>query len=310
MSTNNSAASGARKKRPFILSIIKLIRPYQWTKNAFIFAALIFNGSLFDTALLLRTLAAFAVFCMISGSVYILNDIVDRDKDRAHHKKCTRPIASGDVAVWQAVIVFVLLLAGALFWGFSLDLAFGFVVLTYFIINIAYSLGLKKRPIIDLMCIAAGFVLRVVSGGVVIDCTISPWLLLCTLLLALYLAIQKRRAELSAVEKGLTEGRAVLQHYSSSLLREMSSVIDSATIMAYCLYTFMSDASQYMMLTIPFVIYGIFRYQYIAEKLELAEAPDKALLKDIPLIIDILLWCIACVIILYIAPHFSLTLNA
>ena len=306
--SRNPNPSAEKKKRPFILSIIKLIRPYQWTKNAFIFAALIFNGSLSDTALLLRTLAGFAVFCMISGCVYILNDIVDRDKDRAHHKKCTRPIASGDVAVWQALIIFILLLAGALFWGFRLSISFGIVIIAYFIINIAYSFGLKNRPIIDLMCIAAGFVLRVVSGGFIIDCYISPWLLLCTLLLALYLAIQKRRAELSAVEKGLTEGRAVLQHYSSSLLREMSSVMDSATIMAYCLYTFMSDASQYMMLTIPFVIYGIFRYQYIAEELELAEAPDKALLKDIPLIIDILLWCITCVIILYVIPHHSVAL--
>lgn len=304
----NSNSSVGRKKRPFILSVIKLIRPHQWTKNAFIFAALIFNGSLFDTSLLLRTLAGFAVFCMISGSVYILNDIVDRDKDRAHHKKCTRPIAAGDVAVWQALIIFVLLLAGAVLWSFRLSKAFCLIILAYFAINIAYSFGLKKRPIIDLMCIAAGFVLRVVSGGFIIDCAISPWLLLCTLLLALYLAIQKRRAEFSAVEKGLAEGRAVLQHYSSSLLREMSSVMDSATIMAYCLYTFMSDVSQYMMLTIPFVIYGIFRYQYIAEELELAEAPDKALLKDIPLIIDILLWGISCVIILYIIPHYSAAL--
>jgi len=294
--------SAAVKKPPFILSIIKLIRPHQWTKNVFVLAALVFDGSLFNTSKLIAGLAGFAAFCLISGSVYILNDIVDREKDRAHHEKCKRPIAAGHISVLQACVLLVFMLTASLVLGFWLNLKFGIVLVTYLIINLAYSFKLKSLPIIDIMCVAAGFVLRVVSGGIVIDCTISPWLLLCTMLLALYLGIQKRRAEVRAVSLGIAEGRSVLKHYSQELLRDMSSVMDSATIMSYCLYTIISDTSPYMIITIPFVIYGIFRYQYIASVLNLAEAPDKALLKDKPLLADILLWCLSCVIILYVLP--------
>ena len=298
--TKNTAV--AEKKPPLILSFIKLIRPHQWTKNVFVLAALVFDGSLFISSKLLSALAGFAAFCLISGSVYILNDIIDRDKDRAHHEKCKRPIAAGHVSVVQASILFVIMLAAALIWGFWLDIRFGLILTAYLVINLAYSFKLKSKPIIDIMCVAAGFVLRVVSGGVLIDCAISPWLLLCTMLLALYLGIQKRRAEVRAVSLGIAEGRAVLKHYSQELLHDMSSVMDSATIMSYCLYTIVSDTSPYMIVTIPFVIYGIFRYQYIASVLNLAEAPDKALLKDKPLLADILLWCLSCVIILYVLP--------
>ncbi len=298
--TKNNAVSS--KKPSFILSVIKLIRPHQWTKNVFVLAALVFDGSLFNTEKLFSALAGFAAFCLISGSVYIINDIVDRDKDRAHHEKCKRPIAAGHISVVQASVIFVLMLAASLVSGFWLDIRFGIILVAYLVINLAYSFKLKTKPIIDIMCVAAGFVLRVVSGGIVIDCSISPWLLLCAMLLALYLGIQKRRAEVQAVSLGIAEGRAVLKHYSPELLRDMSSVMDSATIMAYCLYTIISDTSPYMIITIPFVIYGIFRYQYIASVLNLAEAPDKALLKDKPLLADILLWCLSCVIILYILP--------
>lgn len=292
-----------KKKPPLIVSVVKLIRPQQWTKNVFVLAALVFDRSLFNTSKLLSALAGFAAFCLVSGCVYIFNDIIDRDKDRAHHEKCKRPIAAGHVSTAQAVAVFVVLLAASLLWGFWLDTVFGIILVAYLVINIAYTLKLKNLPIIDIMCLASGFVLRTVSGGALIDCTISPWLLLCTLLLALYLGIQKRRAEMKAVELGIAEGRAVLKHYNQELLRDMSSLIDSSAIMSYCLYTILSeDTSPYMIITIPFVIYGIFRYQYIASMLNLAEAPDKALLKDKPLLIDVLLWCLCCVFILYILP--------
>lgn len=297
--SNNQTDSPVRRKRPFIISAVKLVRPHQWIKNGFVFAALVFAKRLFDLNAFLTCLAAFGIFCMISGSVYILNDIIDRDKDRAHYKKRSRPIACGDVAVWQAVIMFIFLLCGALVSAFLLDIIFGAVVVSYFVLNVAYSLGIKRVPILDIMCVSAGFVLRVVGGGAVIRCQVSPWLLLCTMLLALFLAIQKRRGEIEAVETGNAEGRAVLQHYSRELLRDMSSVMDSTTIMAYCLYTFNSETTSLMMLTIPFVIYGIFRYQYIVSNLGMAETPEKALIKDKPLLADVFLWCVACFGVLY-----------
>lgn len=280
-------------------NFIRLFRPKQWTKNGIVFAALIFSGNFFTWPLLLRTLEGVAVFCAISSAVYILNDIVDRKKDAEHPSKCRRPIASGAISVPVAAAI-----SGGLFlFGFAaawmLNLYFALVILAYVVINVFYTFHLKNIPILDIMCIAAGFVLRALSGSFLIQVGISPWLIVCTMLLSLFLAIQKRRSEFLRMKELGKEGRAVLRYYTADLLRDMCSVIDSATIMAYCLYTINQERAIPMMFTIPFVIYGLFRYQLIVHTMDLAETPEMALLKDRPLLIDILLWGATCMGIIY-----------
>ena len=188
-------------------SIFKLLRPKQWTKNGLVFAALIFAGAIFREGYFLRTLVGFSVFCLISSSVYVLNDIVDRGKDRLHPKKKDRPVASGAISVPIAVCLLVVLLLVTLVVAYVLNVYFFLVILAYFLINVAYSLALKKIAILDIMCIASGFVLRALSGSFLIDVGISPWLIVCTLLLALFLAIHKRKGEIARME-GEEIGRA------------------------------------------------------------------------------------------------------
>lgn len=288
------------KKKKLYMDIIRLLRPKQWTKNALVFAALVFSKNLFDGEMLLKNILGFVIFCLVSSCVYIINDIVDREKDRNHPKKCKRPIASGVIKVPQAISILCILLGISLGGAVYLEIKFALIALAYFLLNLAYSFYLKNVPIVDMMCIAIGFVLRALAGSLLIANAISPWLMVCTLLLALFLAIHKRKSEIQAVCAGETTSRQVLQFYSTEMLRDMSSAIDSATIMAYCLYTFNSERVEVMMCTIPFVIYGLFRYQYIAHTNDLAETPELALLTDKPLLIDILLWGITCVGALYL----------
>jgi 4-hydroxybenzoate polyprenyltransferase len=275
------------------------MRPKQWIKNGLVFAALIFSGKLLDTEMLKLTVQGFIIFCFLSSSVYIFNDAIDKEKDKQHLKKCKRPIASGAISVPQAMVFLIILVILTFSWSIFLSIEFTCVAFIYFALNICYTFKLKHVTILDIMCIAAGFVLRALSGTVLIETGISPWLVVCTSLLALFVAIHKRKSELEAVEGGLTNGRKVLENYSKEMLRDMSSAIDSATIMAYCLYTFNSDQPVAMMCTIPFVIYGLFRYQYISHKKDLVETPELALLQDKPLLIDVFLWVVTCGIILY-----------
>ncbi len=283
-----------------MIKIIKLLRPKQWIKNLLVFAALFFSKNIFDTGLVLDVLSGFVIFCMVSSSVYIINDTIDRDKDRQHPKKCKRPIASGAITVPKAMTLLVVMLVLEFSWAYKLNVAFCVIAMIYFLINIVYSLKLKQIPIIDIMVIATGFVLRAVAGGVLISDYISPWLIVCTLLLSLFLALHKRKSEVQNMQGNKELSRAVLTYYTEEMLRDMLSMISSTTIMAYCLYTFTSQQSTYLMLTIPFVIYGMFRYQFIMHRTELGESPELALLKDKPLLIDVLLWVISCGGILYL----------
>lgn len=286
-------------KDKLLINYIKLMRPKQWIKNGLVFAALIFSGNLTDLNMLLLTVYGFIIFCLLSSSVYIFNDAIDKEKDKLHPKKCNRPIASGAISVPQAMVLMVILIISTFTWSIFLNIGFTYVAFIYFILNIFYTFKLKHVAILDIMCIAAGFVLRALAGTVLIGTGISPWLIVCTSLLALFIAIHKRKCELEAVENGLKNGRKVLENYSKEMLRDMSSAIDSATIMAYCLYTFNTDKPVAMMCTIPFVVYGLFRYQYIIHKKDLAETPELALLQDKPLLIDVFLWVVTCGIILY-----------
>ncbi len=279
---------------------VKLVRPKQLTKNFSVFAALIFAKHVFEGAYFIKVFAAFICFCLISSCVYILNDIVDVNKDRLHPKKKNRPIASGLIGKNQAIALLAVLLPAVLFAGFFLDAYFGLVISTYFAHNILYSFKIKHIVILDVMAIALGFILRVVGGALVIRVYISPWILLCTLLLSLFLGFSKRRNELVVLAGSADSHRKILEEYSLEFIDNMLSIVTASTVMAYSLYTFMSGDNYNMMLTIPFVLYGIFRYQYIIYKKNEGGSPEETVLSDMPLIVNILLWLVTSIIIMYI----------
>ncbi|WP_053954761.1 decaprenyl-phosphate phosphoribosyltransferase [Inediibacterium massiliense] len=282
-----------------IVGLIKTMRPKQWTKNLILFAAILFSNHLFDLYFLKLSIIGFFLFCIFSGNVYIVNDLVDREKDRMHPKKCMRPIASGAVGSKEAILFLIITLFGAFYIAYKINFMFFVIGLLYFLLVTFYSFGLKHIVILDVMTISLGFVLRALGGVVLIDVRISPWLLLCTFLLSLFLALHKRKSEMDWIEKGHKTSRKILHEYTPELLNDMLHIVTSSTVMAYSLYTFSASGSMYMMGTIPFVIYGIFRYQYIVHKKGMGENPELVLLSDIPLIINILLWAISCIFILY-----------
>lgn len=282
-----------------LLGLLKTMRPKQWTKNFILFAGIIFSGNLFNMNMFLLSLLGFILFCIFSGSVYIINDIVDIEKDREHPKKCKRPLAAGHITVVQAIIFLVLILGATLFISFVLNWQFAIVGLLYFLLVTLYSFILKNIVIVDVMVIALGFVLRAVAGAVLIGVRISPWLLICTIFLSLFLALNKRKNEIELLAQGAKSHRAILEEYTPELINEMLSIVTASTLMAYALYTFTSEKSIYFMGTIPFVIYGIFRYQYVVHKKGMGGNPELILLQDKPLIIDILLWTFSCVYVLY-----------
>ncbi|WZL73577.1 decaprenyl-phosphate phosphoribosyltransferase [Clostridiaceae bacterium 35-E11] len=279
--------------------LLKTMRPKQWTKNLILFAGILFSNNLFNPSLFGLSLAGFLLFCAFSGCVYIINDIVDMEKDRAHPKKKRRPLASGQVGVGQAVFFLFLVLSGALTLSYGIDPVFAGIGLAYFLLVTLYSFKLKNMVLLDIMAISIGFVLRAIGGTVLIDVAISPWLLLCTFLLSMFLALHKRKGEMKLVISGNKQSRKILEDYTPALLDDMLHIVTSSTVMAYSLYTFTAGHSIYMMGTIPFVIYGIFRYQYIVHKKDMGENPELVLLNDAPLIADILLWVLSCIGILY-----------
>jgi len=284
-----------------ILSIIKSMRPKQWTKNFFVFAGLLFTlDRPHPTSDYVKVILAFALFCILSGVVYLVNDIRDIEGDRKHPLKSKRPIASGKLsrtAAWISAYTLVLIaLAGSVL----LDRVFAEVAFAYAALLTAYSVFLKDIVILDVMTIATGFVLRAVAGAAVIHVAISPWLLMCTILLALFLGLAKRRGELVQIESGVPNHRASLAHYSLPLVDQFIGITAGSTIIAYALYTFFSktgEAHPYMMATMPFVIYGIFRYLLLIHQNAGCESPELLVLADKPLLIDIGLWAVACVLV-------------
>jgi 4-hydroxybenzoate polyprenyltransferase len=284
-----------------IKGYIKLARPKQWIKNLFVFAALIFAKHVFEPDYFAKVLLAFLCFCMISACVYIINDVIDAEKDKLHPKKKLRPIASGKISKTEALVFLGGLLPVAVIAAFMLDITFAVVLLLYFGNNILYSIKVKHMVILDVMSIALGFLLRVIGGALVIKVYISPWILLCTLLLSLFLGFSKRRNELVVLESGANSHRKILDEYSLEFIDNMLSIVTACTVMAYSLYTFMSSSDNYyMMLTIPYVLYGIFRYQYIIYRKKEGGSPEETVLSDIPLMINIILWALTSIIILYI----------
>jgi len=275
-------------------SLIKTMRIHQWTKNALVFLALVFDKQLFNPTALLRTIAGFFLFCLLSSAVYIFNDLADLESDRQHPEKKNRPIASGKLPPRTAWITGIVLILFVLPAGYLLSPSFSAVLLGYFVLILLYSKWLKHIPILDVMVIAAGFVLRVHSGTTLIAIErFSPWLYVVTTLGALYLGFGKRRSELALLALNAGSHRNVLDGYSISLLDQFILIVSSTTIVAYSLYTFSAPnlpENHSMMLTIPFVLYGVFRYLYLVQTKHAGGAPEEVLLSDRPLQITILLW--------------------
>jgi 4-hydroxybenzoate polyprenyltransferase len=293
--------------RPLAMSLVLSLRPAQWTKNLIVFAALLFGERLLVRDSVIRSVEAFVIFCVLSGVVYLVNDVADRDADRQHPLKKSRPIASGELPVATALAAAAVLGAGALGWAFSLGTGFGILAATYLALQTMYSGPLKHIVIIDVLTIAIGFVLRAAAGAAVIDVAFSEWLLIMTILLALFLALSKRRHELVLLAGSAKGHRPILEEYSPYLLDQMISVVTASTLVAYAIYTVSPETiakfhTNKLGLTLPFPLYGIFRYLYLVHQKEGGGSPSEMLLNDRPLLICVALWAAMMAIIIYGAP--------
>ncbi|MCX5781383.1 MAG: decaprenyl-phosphate phosphoribosyltransferase [Elusimicrobia bacterium] len=281
------------------------MRPKQWIKNLFIFAGILFSKNFFDIGMLSVAISAFIVFCLLSGAVYIINDIFDKEQDKKHPLKAKRPIASGKLQINMALGGALILIVISLGVSLILNVNFFWAALIYLIIQLGYSFYFKKEVILDVFFIAAGFVLRVIAGAEVIDVEISKWLIISTIAISLFLALVKRRHEIEILAKGARQHRKVLDEYSSTyLLDQMISVVTAFTIICYTLYTISPETvykfgTENLIFTIPFVLYGILRYLYLVHKKGEGGNPEKILVSDKPLLVNILLWVIASAVIIY-----------
>ena len=295
--------SGAADRSTAALLFASL-RPGQWTKNLFVFAGLLFGGRLLQGESIALASATFVIFCALSGAVYLFNDVFDREADRVHPLKSSRPIATGALPVRTAVVTAGLLGIGAIAAAAQVRGGLAVVAAAYLILLLVYSAFLKHVVIVDVLTIAAGFVLRAVAGAVAVNVPISHWLLVCTTLLALFLALSKRRHELTLLAEGATEHRRILTEYSPYLLDQMVGVVTASTLVAYAIYSTSTETAERLHtdrlgLTIPFVLYGIFRYLYLVHQKRGGGSPSTLLLTDRPLLACVALWVVSVIIILY-----------
>ena len=298
------ADSGSGAPSSLARNLIASLRPQQWTKNLIVFAALLFGRQLLDPGSVVRATAAFVVFCALSGAVYLVNDVMDRENDRRHPLKCKRPIASGALPVSTALLAAAVLAGCGLAAGFRIGRGFGVASVAYLALLSAYSGPLKHAVIIDVLTIAIGFVLRAAAGALAVGVQISHWLLVCTILLALFLALSKRRHELVLLADGASDHRPILQEYSPYLLDQMIAIVTAATLMSYALYTVSPETierfgSDHLLLTFPFPLYGIFRYLYLVHQKQGGGSPAELLLADRPLLACVGLWVVAVAVIIY-----------
>jgi 4-hydroxybenzoate polyprenyltransferase len=280
------------------------MRPQQWIKNFFVFAPLVFAGHLFHRDDLLLTVEGFFLFSFLASGVYIFNDLADLEKDKLHPLKSQRPLPAGKLRVGAARAASALLIGGSVAVAFVLSSGFGIALALYAFLNILYSLKLKDVVILDVMTISAGFVLRVVSGALLIQVGASEWLIICTVLLSLFLGFSKRRHEITVLESHANDHREVLQHYSPYFLDQMIGIVTASTVMSYALYTISEETvkkfgTNHLIYTVPFVLYGIFRYLYLVHKKVEGGNPTKIALTDRPLLVNILLWIVAVSFIIY-----------
>jgi 4-hydroxybenzoate polyprenyltransferase len=285
------------------IEIFKSLRPQQWIKNFFIFAPLIFSQNVFNRPLLLKTIMAFVTFCLVSSAHYIFNDLRDLEEDRRHPVKSKRPLASGRLKKGPAVVALLVIGAAGLALAAAIDVPFLLIAAGYVVLQTVYSMWLKHVVILDVFVVAAGFLIRVVAGGLAIKVEISSWLLICTTLLALFLAMGKRRYELVLLDKDAASHRPILREYNTYLLDQMISVVTASTLVAYCLYTISAETvtkfgTRNLIFTVPFVLYGIFRYLYLIHQKAEGGTPEALIIRDKPLLIDIFLWVAAAALIL------------
>jgi 4-hydroxybenzoate polyprenyltransferase len=286
------------------LEFLRLLRVKQWIKNFSVFAPLIFSQNVFNLELLFKTTFAFVVFCILSGAAYVLNDLKDLETDKLHPLKSKRPMASGRITKGQALFCFFLLVVLGIGGAYLLHLYFFLATVTYIILQIAYSFWLKHIVILDVFVIAAGYFIRVIAGGLAIEVHLSPWLFICTILLALFLALSKRRHELFLLERDAENHRPILREYNPYLLDQMIAVVTASTVISYCLYTISSETvakfgTRNLILTVPFVLYGIFRYLYLVHQKKEGGSPEALILKDTPLLADLFLWVATAMLVLY-----------
>jgi 4-hydroxybenzoate polyprenyltransferase len=282
----------------FPAAYVKLARPKQWTKNGFVLAGLVFSGEALEASSLVAALLAFAAFCALSGAVYAANDVLDVEEDRKHPTKRNRPVASGLISPRAATVYAVLLGVSGLALAFFVAPGVGVAGLAYLVLQAVYTPILKHQPILDVMSISAGFVLRALAGAAAVAVAISPWLIVCTGLLTLFLGFSKRRHELAVLGDIASVHRKNLREYSVELLDEMMNIMVSATIIAYTMYTFFAHQDRWMMASIPFVVYGVFRYMLLVHR-DGGGNPDTLLLRDRPLQITLLLWLAVVMTVVY-----------
>lgn len=285
-------------------AVIQTMRPQQWVKNVFVLAPLIFAHQLVDLWALLMAASAFAVFCAASSSVYMINDVVDREFDRLHPTKRDRPVASGALPVPRAIVVALLLAAASVGGAWAVGVSFLAVVATYLLMNLAYSIQLKNVVILDVIVVAAGFLLRTWGGALAIRVEMSRWLVLCTGLIALFMGFVKRRQEIAALGAN-AEQRPILREYSLPFLDQLIGIVTASTVLAYSLYAMSDEVAEklgthWMGLTIPFVLFGIFRYLYLVHRRGQGANPTTLVLSDGPLILNVLAWGITVLLVLYV----------
>jgi len=296
------------QERPSSLrDLVSLLRPTQWSKNAVLFAALMFSKHLFNLDAVVVVSLGFIAFCALASGTYVMNDLWDCDRDREHPLKSLRPLPSGRVQRNTAVAMAVGLVVVGLGGTVLLSVRFGVLASLYFVLQLAYTFWLKEVVILDVMAIASGFVIRAVAGGVIIAVPVSPWLIICTFLLALFLGFSKRRHELILLEARATDHRASLKEYSPYFLDQMIAVVTASTVVAYAIYTVSPEVREKLgtdklYLTIPFVLFGIFRYLYLVHQREEGGNPTQLLLSDQPLLLDVLLWIVTAALLLYWTP--------
>lgn len=282
----------------------RLLRPTQWSKNTVLFAALVFAKHLFDPHDVLLVSLAFVCFCAMASGAYVMNDLRDCERDRQHPLKAQRPLPSGRVSRGTAVVLIFALMGSGLAGSFLLSGGFGVLAGLYLLLQVGYTFWLKEVVILDVMAIAAGFVIRAAAGGVLINVPVSPWLIICTFLLMMFLGFSKRRHELILLEGRATEHRGTLREYSPYFLDQMIAVVTASTVVAYAIYTVSPEVREKLgtdklYLTIPFVLFGIFRYLYLVHQREEGGNPTQLLLSDRPLLVDMLLWLVTTALLLY-----------
>ena len=280
------------------------MRPQQWIKNFFLYAALVFSGNLFHPDLVYHVTEGFILFSFVASGIYILNDLTDLQKDKLHPEKSKRPLPSGKVSAGTAIVACIVLLLFGIAGAYFINPSFSVIVLVYVVINVLYSFVLKNLVILDVMTISAGFVLRVIAGAVLINVPTSEWLLICTVLLSLFLGFSKRRHELSILERDANSHRSVLEQYTPYFLDQMIGIVTASTVMSYALYCISDETvkkfgTNKLIYTVPFVLYGIFRYLYLVHRRVEGGNPTRVALTDAPLLVNLFLWIICASIIIY-----------